>query len=1254
MKQVPRQILITCSIYLCCLFAGYSASAQISSDSSVGTQVNISGSSSNIYEITGGSQVGSNLFHSFREFSVPTGGEAFFNNNTNLNNITNIINRVTGGSISNIDGLIRENYGANFILINPSGINFGSTARLDIGGSFLASTAEIVKFADGAEFSATNIATPPLLTVSVPVGLQFGQNPAAIRIQGQGHNVTLPNRIFSPVSRGISNGLAVQPGKTLALVGGGIISEGGTLTAEGGRVDLGSVAGGLVSLNPNSQGWSLGYEGVSNFRDINLAQKSLADTSGAGSGSIQLQGRNIGIRDGSLALIQTQGTESAGNIDAKATDAVTVVGTTADGLLSSYLLAETLGAGKSGDINVVAPRVLVQDGAAIATFTYTGAVGGNVNINAAQSVQVIGSSPVNPNSFTNITAATFGAGNAGTLNISTAQLSAFSGGTIASLTAGSTGAGGNVNINATNLVELVGVAPAVFTPSAISSATSGKGKAGSVAINTQRVVIKDGGRVDASTLESGPAGSITINATESVDVSGTVPGSVNPSLIISAANIIDPALQQLLQVPPVPSGASGDVTINTGRFTVTNGAQATVRNDGPGDAGTLRVNADSILLSNQGGITAVTTGGKGGTIDLKVKDTLEMSGSSQISSDNLGGGAAGNLTIDTGKLKMSDRSFFSALTYGEGKGGDLNIRAADSIEIVGTGFAEFQGIFQVGAILGTLKPTDRGTGMFIGSVGAGTSGNLNLETRSLKMQNGGIIFSPTFTSGVGGTVNIRASDFIDVNGSAIQTGNVRGSTGTASDISIETRQLRLQDGGTIISPTLGNGAGGDVLIKASDSVQIERTPLGAALLTGIYTNTTFGTGQGGDLRIDTGKLFVQDGVIGSNTGSSLPFGVIPFGGTGGNVIVNATESVEIAGILPDARFPSGLGTTGFSASRSGDLTISTKKLILRDGADASTATLGAGKGGTLTVNASESIELSGTKVGDLVLGGISAAAGRANLPELPATGASGDVRISTGKLIVRDGAKIDVQSLGPGNAGNMQVVANSIFLDNQGTISATTTSGEGGNINLQARTLLMRHNSQISATAGGSGNGGNITITGFSPANFVALLEGSKITADAFQGRGGNISINTRGLFACPECQISASSALGIAGEIKIITPEAESNFEIVDIPQEVAQPEQVVAQACRATARQARSEFTITGRGGLPPRPSEALSSGALVSFEPAVPSAATEVNRIAHLPEPARGWYVNSQGVLVLASQAPSASPYSSGLPSSNCHAN
>jgi large exoprotein involved in heme utilization and adhesion len=167
----------------------------------------------------------------------------------------------------------------------------------------------------------------------------------------------------------------------------------------------------------------------------------------------------------------------------------------------------------------------------------------------------------------------------------------------------------------------------------------------------------------------------------------------------------------------------------------------------------------------------------------------------------------------------------------------------------------------------------------------------------------------------------------------------------------------------------------------------------------------------------------------------------------------------------------------------------------------------------------------------------------------------------------------------------------------------------------------------------------------------VTLLEGSKITADAFQGMGGNISINTRGFFVCPTCEITASSQLGVAGQISIITPEAENNFEIIDVPQEVAKPEEVVAQACRGTANQNRSEFTITGRGGLPPRPSEQLSSGALISFEPSDISTTTKVNNTSQLPPPARGWYVNPQGIVVLASQVPNPTPYGFGLTSANC---
>ncbi|MBD2446490.1 filamentous hemagglutinin N-terminal domain-containing protein [Nostoc sp. FACHB-152] len=1023
MKHLLHQIFITSSVYLCCLITGLPAAAQISSDNTLGSNVNQSGNS---FEVTGGRQVGSNLFHSFQQFSVPTGGEAFFNNTSNLSNITNIINRVTGGSTSNIDGLIRENYGANFILINPSGINFGANAQLNIGGSFLGSTANSLRFADGAEFSATDTSISPQLTISVPVGLQFGQNPQAIRLQGQGHNLSRQSSISSPFTRGNTTGLKVQPGNTLALVGGGIISEGGTLTAEDGRIDLGSVAGGLVSLNPNSQGWNLSYQGVTDFQDITLSQKALADTSGIGSGSIGLQGRNISLRDGSVALIQTQGAQAASGIHVNAAESLALVGTTADGQISSNISTETIGSGKSGDINVSTSRLVLQNGGAISAKTYSNAPGGNIDIKATDTVQMSGFSAFNPRRFSNITAGAYG------------------------------------------------------------------------------------------------------------------------------------------------------------------------------------------------------------------------------------GGAGGNLAIATGNLTIGDRAFISSETFGSGTGGNVNIQAANSVDISGTGFEELQQTFQIGALLNLLQPTDRGTGIFLGTAGAGgTSGNLNLETSSLIMRNGGIIFSPTFIQGIGGNLNIRASEVLEMSGSAIQAGNSRGSNGTGGNIAIDTKHLNLQDGSVIISATFGNGKGGDVNVKA-DTISIQETPLGAALLTGIYTNTTIGQGQGGHLNIDTGNLLIKDGVIASNTGASLPTGVIPFGGPGGNVTINARDTVEIAGVLPDPRFPSGLGTTAFSQSTAGDLTVFTKKLILREGADASTATLGAGQGGTLTVNASESVELSGITVGNLTLGGLSAAAGRANLPELKATGASGDIKVFTDKLIVRDGARIDVESLGTGNAGNLQVVANSIFLDNQGSISAATTSGEGGNISIHANSLLMRHTSQISATAGGSGNGGNINITGFSPADFVTLLEGSKITADAVAGRGGNININARGFFLCPTCVVSASSQLGIAGQVSIITPEAENNFEVLDLPQEVAKPEQVVAQACRSENRQAQSEFTITGRGGLPPRPSEQLSSGALINFEPAVANSAIKGQNSSQLPPAARGWYVNAKGVVVLASQTPTPSPYSSELTSSNCHVN
>ena len=211
--SIPLQISFGTTVF--CLSAS-PILAQVTSDGTVNTQVEQNGS---VAEITGGETRGSNLFHSFQDFSVETGNEAFFNN---ADNISNIFSRVTGGNISNIDGLIRANDSASLFLINPNGIVFGENARLDIGGSFYGSSASSILFEDG-EFSAADLDNPPLLTVNAPIGLSFRDNPASIEVN------STASVDFEPMPSFDDDlfGLRVPDGETFALAGGDITADGG-------------------------------------------------------------------------------------------------------------------------------------------------------------------------------------------------------------------------------------------------------------------------------------------------------------------------------------------------------------------------------------------------------------------------------------------------------------------------------------------------------------------------------------------------------------------------------------------------------------------------------------------------------------------------------------------------------------------------------------------------------------------------------------------------------------------------------------------------------------------------------------------------------------------------------------------------------------------------------------------------------------------------------------------------------------------
>ncbi|MEM6403710.1 MAG: S-layer family protein, partial [Cyanobacteria bacterium P01_D01_bin.116] len=641
----------------------YPVFSQITSDNTTNTTVNQNG---NNFKIINGIQKGNNLFHSFKEFSIPTGGEAVFNNSTN---VVNIINRVTGGNISNIDGLIKASGNANLFLINPKGIVFGENSRLDIGGSFFGSTAESILFEDGFKFSTINPQSEPLLTISAPLGLNIGENSNSIIVNGTGHNLVREKR-FLPITRfDKSSGIEINQGNTIALVGNGITLNGGILTSESGKIELASLREGTVYFNQNNQEFMFDYHGVSNFQDIELLEASLIDTSGINSGSIQVKGKNITLEDGSLLWIQNQGFQASGNINVSASELLKIRGNSANENITTSLWTETVGLGDGGDINVSSQKLLLQDNGHIISYTYSPGKGGNLNIKVSDSVKLVGVSSIEKHSST-INAVNYSSGDTGFVKLETKQLSISDGSFIGSAVIGS-GNAGDVMVNSSESIEAIGISP-IFQPSAISSTTIGTGDAANVIVNTKRLTLQNGGRIDSSTSITGAAGNVTLNASESIELSGIAVGSRNPSLIISSANILDEALRKRFELPDKPFGNSGNLIINTPKLKVTDNALISVRNDGFGDGGNLEINAESINLENRGGITAATESGKGGDIKINLQDSLVMRRGSAINTESLGQGNGGNININSPVIAGFENSDIIANAV-EGNGGNIDI-----------------------------------------------------------------------------------------------------------------------------------------------------------------------------------------------------------------------------------------------------------------------------------------------------------------------------------------------------------------------------------------------------------------------------------------------------------------------------------------------------------------------------------------------------------------------------------------------------
>lgn len=650
----------------------------------------------NTLVITEGTQAGENLFHSFREFSVSNGQTALFDNTAT---IRNIFARVTGRSTSTINGEIRANGNANLFLLNPNGILFGPNASLNIGGSFLATSANSINFADGSQFSAAAPQDVPLLMVSVPVGLQFGNNPGQIRARS--------TTLLPPGLNGyISQGLQVPPYQTLALVGGEVTVPSGGLVAEQGRIEIGSVMGpGVVRLIPLSQGWRLNYEGIQNFGSIRIGnrqglnQPAYLDASGPGAGAIQLRGEQVTLSN-ALLLTETLTDQNGVGIFIRTSqlnlDRVALVSAT------------TYGAGRGGNIQIQAKQVLIRNQSQIEANTAANGQGGNLLIDA-DVIQIEGDVIQNQRGifgsglFVRPTDSSTVEGQGGNLSIQTDRLNILDGAQISTTTEGA-GNSGRLIVRASE-IDLVGVAVrrngesilvdenkqpttdprrGLASPSGLIAGAekNSTGDGGSLTVITDRLRLRDGSALQTSTLSTGDAGDLTVRATE-IEVNGTSPEEVFPTGILSLSGGIpgtgyDKGFRDA-------TGRGGDIDIRTENLIVQDGAVIASgslnRTPEAEGAGNLTIAAQLVRLNDQANVIANTNSGNGGEMTLRIQDLLllQRGGGISTTAGIAGtGGDGGQITINAGSgfivASPSENSDITANAF-EGNGGDIKIDA---------------------------------------------------------------------------------------------------------------------------------------------------------------------------------------------------------------------------------------------------------------------------------------------------------------------------------------------------------------------------------------------------------------------------------------------------------------------------------------------------------------------------------------------------------------------------------------------------
>ena len=773
---------------------------------------------------------GSNLFHSFQVFNVLGGlGESV--TFTGPEGVKNVISRVTGGTSeitglksSLIDGPVAVAIpGANFYFINPHGVVFGEFGSIQADGSVHIATADAVRFQDGAAFYADPAKTSTLTTAPPSAFGFLGPSAAPIEMNGP--------LVFAPV----------PPGKTFTLVGGDIeiktATYGTAIVAPSANVSLASVASaGDAVLRDDG---AVDLSSFTTLGRVSLGAPSWIDVSEVDAGAIYIRAGELSLSESSL-LAQNYGSGTSGRIDVDVRGRLTMGNT-------SFIDASGEGAGtvvvRAGEMRVSGSYVLAQtfgnrDGGVVDI-----AVGGNLTLETNPDTGFISAIDVaSANLDTSLAGPAIRLDARGTLAVSGGSLVVAGTGSLAV---------------AADRVQLTGTG----AETAVFSAEILEGAAGSLNVDARTVELRDGAQISSSTGGTGDAGSVVVNATESIRIAGESSGIF--STVGSAA-----------------SGNGGSVRFATPVLAI-DGGLIDSSTFGDGNAGAVSVSVGQLMLSSGGQIRSFSGGvdpltgelvvgsGSAGTVNVDATRSISASGTtatgapSGLLAQTRGPGPGGGVRVTTPLLLMTDRALIGADTGGTGLGGSVIVSVGDADLSGGARISSGSGITVLGLDLpaagapggdggsvevtagNAIRLSGTGTAIAANTRTTGRGGDVAVSARNLTISNGATISSSSLGSGLAGDVSIALGDGLTMRGASIETEAV---TSDGGNIRIALPGLiDMIDSRITTSVESGEGGGGNIAIARPEFVVLQRSQIIA---------NAFG-GPGGNIDIIAGQLIAD-------------------------------------------------------------------------------------------------------------------------------------------------------------------------------------------------------------------------------------------------------------------------------------------------------------------------------------------------------------------------------------------------------------